>query len=203
MMGLGAIREAVGRWKVRAHVRQLRQVATFGEGLCASAALPATAVLGFRVTNRSRDPRRIRVGSFCNLSVSILMEKDATIEIGDYVYWNGGGMARIVHGLKMGARCLLGPGVTLWDTDNHPLSRGKRRAQAERVPRGLIDPSEAGGGPIVIGEDVWLCMGVLVLGGVSIGEGAVVAANSVVTRDVPPMTIVAGCPARIVGTVPP
>lgn len=53
---------------------------------------------------------------------------------------------------------------------------------------------------IAIGEDCWLGARVTVLGGVTIGRGSVVAAGAVVTRDVPPLSIVAGIPARIVGS---
>lgn len=55
-----------------------------------------------------------------------------------------------------------------------------------------------GGGPIVVGHDVWLGTECLVLPGVTIGHGAVVAARAVVTRDVPPYAVVAGNPARVV-----
>lgn len=53
-------------------------------------------------------------------------------------------------------------------------------------------------GPICIGNDVWIGMGVTILSGVNIGDGSVVAAQSVVTKDVPPYTIVAGNPAKII-----
>lgn len=55
------------------------------------------------------------------------------------------------------------------------------------------------GGPVTIGNRAWIAYGALVLPGVSIGEGAVVGAGSVVTHDVPPFSIVAGNPARIIG----
>lgn len=54
------------------------------------------------------------------------------------------------------------------------------------------------GGPITIGEDCWICGNVIVLAGVTIGNGSVVGAGSVVTRDVPPNCVVAGSPARII-----
>ena len=52
--------------------------------------------------------------------------------------------------------------------------------------------------PIVIGHDVWIGTRAIVLDGVSIGTGSIIAANSVVTKDVPPYAIVAGSPARII-----
>jgi acetyltransferase-like isoleucine patch superfamily enzyme len=54
--------------------------------------------------------------------------------------------------------------------------------------------------PISIGEDCWFGARVTVLGGVTIGESCVIAAGAVVTRDVPPYSIVAGIPARVVGS---
>jgi acetyltransferase-like isoleucine patch superfamily enzyme len=58
-----------------------------------------------------------------------------------------------------------------------------------------IDPVSKG--PIIIGNDVWIATGSTVLSGVTIGNGAVVAANSVVTSDVPPYAVVGGSPAKI------
>jgi len=56
--------------------------------------------------------------------------------------------------------------------------------------------------PVVIEDNVWIGMRAMVLGGVTLGRGSVVAAGAVVTKDVPPLTIVAGIPARPVGTRP-
>jgi acetyltransferase-like isoleucine patch superfamily enzyme len=58
------------------------------------------------------------------------------------------------------------------------------------------------GGPVVIGDRAWIAYRAVILPGVSIGEGAVVAAGSVVTRDVEPYSIVAGTPARKIGDRP-
>jgi len=55
------------------------------------------------------------------------------------------------------------------------------------------------GGPVTVGDRAWLSFRATVLPGVSIGPGAIVAAGAVVTHDVPPYTIVAGVPARVIG----
>lgn len=55
------------------------------------------------------------------------------------------------------------------------------------------------GGDVIIGDKAWICFRAIILPGVTVGEGAVVAAGAVVSRDVEPYTIVAGTPARVVG----
>ncbi len=64
------------------------------------------------------------------------------------------------------------------------------------LPGAFSDGMPSTRGDVVIGSDVWIAHGVVILSGVSIGPGAVIAAGSVVTRDIPPYTIVAGTPAR-------
>lgn len=53
-------------------------------------------------------------------------------------------------------------------------------------------------GEIHIGDNVWIGEKAAVLSGVTVGDGAVIGANSIVTHDVPPYSVVAGCPARII-----
>lgn len=68
----------------------------------------------------------------------------------------------------------------------------------------LRDPAfGVAGGPIVIGDRAWISFRTTILPGVTIGEGAVVAAGAVVTGDVPPWTVVGGVPARAIGSRPP
>ncbi len=85
--------------------------------------------------------------------------------------------------IEIGDHVLLGPGVHLY-TATHPLDSAERRRGLELAK------------PIVVGDDVWLGGGAIVLPGVTIGARAVVGAGSVVTRDVPADDRVAGNPAR-------
>jgi acetyltransferase-like isoleucine patch superfamily enzyme len=188
--------------KISKHRQRLHNIAVIGENFCMSKASADTAVLNFKLTNKSQERERIYIGDNCNISGNFFCNAKGTIVIGDYVYINGGTTARIDHLLNIGSHCLFGPRVVLWDTDNHPLSRSERHSQAELIPYRKIDSYLANGGPIIIGNDVWVCMESLILGGVTIGDGAIIASRSVVTKDVPSMTIVAGVPARVIGSVP-
>jgi maltose O-acetyltransferase len=102
------------------------------------------------------------------------------IEIGDKVFINYGCSISAHNLVRIGDEALIGQYAILIDCDYH-------------TPGRLSSPGEAL--PIVIGSRAWLGARVIVLKGVTIGEGAVVAAGSVVTKDVPAWTVVAGVPA--------
>ena len=89
------------------------------------------------------------------------------------------------HGaIDIGDRVLIGPRVSLI-TAGHPVDPAQRRS--------FIDAE-----PVVVGDDVWIGAGATVVPGVTIGHDSVVAAGAVVTRDVPPRTLVGGNPARVI-----
>lgn len=90
--------------------------------------------------------------------------------------------------IELGNRVQVGSNVSVVDTDFHPLT-----------PEGRARDFNAGdAAPIVIEDKVFVGMDSLILKGVTIGEGSVVGAGSVVSRDVPPRTVVAGNPAKVV-----
>jgi maltose O-acetyltransferase len=87
-------------------------------------------------------------------------------------------------GIRIGANTHIGPNCQLY-TPNHPIDHIERR-----------EPKETGHA-ITIGEDCWLGGGVIVCPGVSIGNRCIIAAGSVVTRDIPDDSLAAGNPAQI------
>jgi maltose O-acetyltransferase len=105
------------------------------------------------------------------------------LEIGNNVFINYGTSIVAAARVSIGDDCLIGTHVMVMDTDFH------------RVEDKSWDTT---GHPIVIEERAWLGNRSIVLKGVRIGHDAVVAAGSVVTRDVPPRTLVAGAPARVI-----
>ena len=99
------------------------------------------------------------------------------ISIGDDTYINFNLTVLDEAPVTIGSHVFIGPGCSLLTERN----KGTEKAL-----------------PVTIGDNVWLGGNVTVLPGVTIGEGAVVGAGSVVTRDIPPRTVVAGNPARII-----
>ena len=106
------------------------------------------------------------------------------IRVGRNVFVNQNCTFYDLGGLDLADNVMIGPNVSLL-TAGHPLAPSQRRAATI-------------GHPIVIGKNVWIAAGATVIGGVTVGENSVVAAGSVVTRDVPPNTLVGGNPARAI-----
>lgn len=137
-----------------------------------------------------------------------------TIVLGDGVHLSRG-VTIIAQGgvVELGEKVFIGEWSTI--TAKQRVVLGERALVAERVtirdqdhdthgPPG-VPIAEAGFhvSPVLIGDDVWLAAGSVVLRGVQIGDGAVVAANAVVVDDVPAGTMVGGVPARTIGVRPP
>lgn len=191
--------------KLKKHLVDLKRQFVFGVNFCSSNIYPDKQYqfLNIKIKNETNDRNRIKFGDYCNVSCNITLNKLGTILVGDYVFMNYVTM-RIDYDLNIGSHCMFGPNVVLWDTDNHPLSASKRHIQCEEIAINfpLSKSYDSNGGSITIENDVWIGMDALILGGVTIGQGAIVSARSVVTKNVDPYTMVGGVPAKFLGFVP-
>jgi acetyltransferase-like isoleucine patch superfamily enzyme len=132
------------------------------------------------------------------------------IEIGDRVYIGGNTQFISRSAIRVGSDVMISWGCTLYDHDAHSIDyRCRMEDHARHLrnwPGGNLlndkDWSTVPTGAISVGDHAWLGFDVVVLKGVTIGEGAVIAARSVVTSDIPPWTVAAGCPARVVRQIP-
>lgn len=162
----------------------------FGPVLNARIQLRSAEFRGQRVTLRGRaaisNEGRISLGDRVRLVSTVATLELATLpgghlEIGDNVFINYGCSLASSNHVKIGNDCLIGSHVTIMDTDFHQVE----------------DKSwDTTGVPIIIEDRVWIGNRSIVLKGIRIGHDSVVGAGSVVTRDVPPRTLVAGVPAR-------
>ena len=115
------------------------------------------------------------------------------IEIGDEVAVSDNVHLTCINYIAIRKHVLIGSKVYIAD-HNHGLYSGTEQSHPALPPAAR----RLGGGPVEIGENAWIGDNVTIIGPAIIGEGAILAANSVITRDVQPRTIVAGAPARVV-----
>jgi acetyltransferase-like isoleucine patch superfamily enzyme len=109
------------------------------------------------------------------------------ITVGRNVFVNQNCTFYDLGGLDIADDVMIGPNVSLITT-GHPIEPSQRRAGVTA-------------NPIVIEKNVWIGAGATIIGGVTVGENSVVAAGSVVTKDVPPNTLVGGNPARVIRSI--
>jgi acetyltransferase-like isoleucine patch superfamily enzyme len=127
---------------------------------------------------------RIKLGR-CALIPAVMFICDELIEIGDHalISWN----------------------VVIMDSYRAPLSPEARHREMLRVPTReprRFDESSVKTRPVRIGNNVWIGFDCIVTPGVTIGDGSVVGCRSVVIDDVPPYSVVAGNPARVIKSLP-
>jgi galactoside O-acetyltransferase len=100
--------------------------------------------------------------------------------------------------ITVGDDVMIAWDVTIFDNDSHSVTFRHRKDDVMNWRDGRQDWTHVPVAPITIGDKVWIGFGAAIAKGVTVGEGAVIAARAVVTRDVPPWTVVAGNPARVV-----
>jgi len=153
-----------------------------------SRACGAKIALGDHVCLRSRTASNVLLTRRCVLAAT---RDEAVLEIGNNVGISGATLVAST-GIFVGPRTLIGAEAMIVDTDFHPLDPAQRR---------IHQTAGASSGPVHVGSDVFIGARALILKGVSIGDGAVVGAGAVVTKDVAPGAIVGGNPARVIGSV--
>ena len=136
------------------------------------------------------DGASIYIGNSVSVSRGVTIVAQAgSIRIGDNVFVGAWSTITAKDKIIIGNDTLIGERVTIRDQD-HKID-------------GLYNVPMAQAGfsvfPITMGSDVWIGAGAVILKGVSIGDGAVIGANAVVSKDVEPRTIVGGVPARVIG----
>lgn len=151
--------------------------------------------------------RFVEIGEDNILGCEIRFEsEEGMVTIGNECYI-GPSLLICHNNITIGSHVTIAWGCTIYDHNSHSLDYLERRKDIQRELQNLRNKTNFIGdkdwttvksAPIVIKDDVWIGMNTIILKGVKIGEGAVVAAGSVVVKDVPAWTVVAGNPAVVV-----
>jgi len=126
------------------------------------------------------------VGHDVRLRMPVILYHPEHLRLGSFVDIGENVLLRAGGGLTIGDRVLIAAGAAVV-TVGHPIE----------LPRWNVNTSA----PVRIGDDVWIGANAVVLPGVTIGNGSVIAAGAVVTDDVAPFTLVGGVPARVIRTI--
>ncbi|MDB6030421.1 MAG: hypothetical protein JWM16_759 [Verrucomicrobiales bacterium] len=164
---------------------------------------PSVQFLGTaQVENLRGDPKFIMIGAGTVVRGRLVtFGHGGHIQIGENCYIGEDTRIWSAESVTIGNRVLIAHGVNIHDTNSHPInSEARHRHYLDMLSNGhpKLDSFGIASKAVRIEDDVWIGFGSTILKGVRVGTGAIVAACSVVTKDVPEGTIVAGNPAQVV-----
>lgn len=187
--GIRAVASIPNRVKACYKKKQFQKYAVAGEGL----------ELSPRSNCHADTPGNITLGKHCRIYGTLESQSGGKIRMGDNCCIYNDSILGSVNSITIGNEVIISNRVHIYDNNNHPTDPRVRR----QMCRGDFDGDawrwhHADNAPVVIEDNVWIGEYAAVLKGVTVGKGAIVASHAVVTKDVPPYTIVAGNPARVV-----
>ncbi len=171
-------------------MRAKRRIARTG-----TLAVHPTAKVNFRSVGSGV---RLAVGRGSILEGVVAADRpEAFVEIGDDTFI-GNSLIVCASNVRIGSNVLISWGCTIVDHHSHVVEWEGRKNDVRKWHAGTKDWTGVKIAPVTIEDKAWIGFNSIILAGVTIGQGAVVGAGSVVTKDVAPYTIVAGNPARLI-----
>ena len=190
-MIVGVVRKLVHHHRARANSSRVTRL---GEG---------TQLDG--LIDRRAAGAEINIGAHCLIQGQIVAERnESRIDLADRVLLGGGSVIDCALSIRVERNVLISYACVIADADNHSLFPELRVDDLTTWMDGRRhDWSHTEMAPIRICEGAWIGARSIILKGVTIGAGAVVGMGSVVTKDVPPRTVVGGNPARVIREIGP
>lgn len=158
-----------------------------------------------QINNLTTDKGSINIGYKCYILGTLMAYPiGGKIIIGDNCFVGDHTRIFSMERITIGKDVLIAHNVNILDTNSHSLDYEIRKQELQYTiengePKENIFKRKTC--PIIIGDGVWIGLNSIILKGVNIGEGAIIAAGSVVTNNVPPYTVVAGNPAIVIKTL--
>lgn len=153
------------------------------------ASLTADAV----IINPQNNPTKISIGKQSFISCDLMLFKHGgEIHIGDYTFIGKDTRIWSAKSIKIGNRVLISHNVNIHDNISHPLNAEARHQDFLHIftKGGFQDNVDLREKEIIIEDDVWIGFNASILKGVTIGKGAIVGANTIVTKDIPPYAVI-------------
>jgi acetyltransferase-like isoleucine patch superfamily enzyme len=164
---------------------------------------PKTRLTGATLVVRDRADCRLVIGEGSDIGGAIVLEAAGSrVAIGDRTHVGGQSLLDAADAIVVGDDVLIAFGALIIDHDSHSLDFKHRSSDVTDWINGYKDWTHVAHSAVHIENKVWVGTRAMVLKGVRLGEGCVVAAGAVVTQDVAPWTLVAGVPARVVRELP-
>lgn len=143
----------------------------------------------------------VTIGDHCTIAALLQAFYGGKISIGKNTYIGPNSIIQSKESVVVGENVIIANSVLIVDNNNHPTDpamRLKMSACEDFMNDELWSWKYAESKPIIIEDNVWIGRDSRILKGVTVGKGSIVALGAVVTKDVPPYTIVAGNPAKVV-----
>lgn len=130
----------------------------------------------------------------CSFAFTQRYTPNPTLQLGDYSEVGNGCAFVVARGITIGKHTRISFNTKIFDTSGHPIEADLRRQNKPAHPGDVR--------PVVIGDDVWVGQQCIIFPGTRIGDGSVISAGSVVRGKIPPYSLVAGNPAKVLATLP-
>jgi acetyltransferase-like isoleucine patch superfamily enzyme len=185
---------------IRYRLRKFLLIENVKTNYCCVIGKDTTISKDARIWNFSNVDENIAIGKNTFIAGTLLIWQNCgKIEIGDDSFVGENSRIYSAKEIKIGDRVQIAHGCNIFDNNIHSLDPEERHYEyIQNITKGVVKLYPLNEKEIIIKNDAWLGANVIVLKGVTIGEGAVVGAGSVVTSDVPDYCVFAGNPAKFV-----
>lgn len=145
---------------------------------------PRVKIKSFRYNNSYL---RVFLSKNVYLNNYVILQGSGLLEIDEHSFIGSFSIIGVNESVKIGKNVMIAQGVSIRDTD-HSFDL----VDTPMIFQGIVTS------PVIIDDDVWIGYGAVITKGLTIGRGSIIAANAVVTKNVPPYAIVGGVPAKII-----